>query len=110
MIINKIYMIINKQHIKKAIKQKGVQIKGFGVSKIGLFGSYVRGEQQKDSDIDVYIEFKPEAETFNNFMDLYDLLEETFEENTIDIVTQNGLSPFIGPKILKEVEYVEIDD
>ena len=43
-------------------------------------------------------------------MNLCDLLEEIFGDSEIDIVTYNGLSPIIGPKILKEVEYVEIDD
>ena len=100
----------SKEQIKKIIRQKGIQIRGYGVSKIGVFGSYSRGEQKEESDIDILIDFKPGSETFDNYMNLCDLLEEIFGDSEIDIVTYNGLSPIIGPKILKEVEYVEIDD
>lgn len=77
-----------------------------GIDHIGLFGSYAREEQKEDSDIDIFISFKEGHETFNNFMDLSYLLEEIFEGVKVEIVTKNGLSPYIGPKILKEVEYV----
>lgn len=100
----------SKEQIKKIIRQKGIQIRGYGVSKIGVFGSYSRGEQKEESDIDILIDFNPGSETFDNYMNLCDLLEENFGDSEIDIVTYNGLSPIIGPKILKEVEYVEIDD
>ena len=100
----------SKEHIKNIIRQKGIQIRGYGVSKIGVFGSYSRGEQKEESDIDILIDFNPGSETFDNYMNLCDLLEEIFGDSEIDIVTYNGLSPIIGPKILKEVEYVEIDD
>ena len=100
----------SKEQIKKIIRQKGIQIRGYGVSKIGVFGSYSRGEQKEESDIDILIDFNPGSETFDNYMNLCDLLEEIFGDSEIDIVTYNGLSPIIGPKILKEVEYVEIDD
>ena len=100
----------SKEQIKKIIRQKGIQIRGYGVSKIGVFGSYSRGEQKEESDIDILIDFNPGSDTFDNYMNLCDLLEEIFGDSEIDIVTYNGLSPIIGPKILKEVEYVEIDD
>lgn len=100
----------NKEQIKDLIRQKGIQIKKFGVSKIGVFGSYSRAEQKENSDIDILIDFNPGAETFDNFMSLCDLLEDIFGDSEVDIITANGLSPIIGPKILEEVEYVEIDD
>lgn len=101
---------MNKKNIKSLIKKNGVKLKGLGITKIGLFGSFVRGEQKKGSDIDILIDFKPEAENFDNLMGLYDLLEDIFQGNEIDVATMNGLSPYVGPKILKEVEYVEIND
>ncbi|MCO6487213.1 MAG: nucleotidyltransferase family protein [Phaeodactylibacter sp.] len=101
---------MNKKNIKQLIRKNGLKIKGLGVTKIGLFGSYVRGEQKKASDIDIFIDFRPEEENFDNLMGLYDLLEDIFQGNQVDVVTLNGLSPYIGPKILNEVEYVEIND
>ena len=82
------------------------QLASFGVNRIGLFGSYVRNEQQSQSDIDILVDFEPEKETFDNFMNLFDYLEKLFENEKIEVVTVNGLSPYIGKHILKEVNYV----
>ena len=82
------------------------QLATFGVNKIGLFGSYVRNEQLPQSDIDILVDLDPAKETFDNFMNLYDYLEELFDGKKIEIVSVNGLSPYIGKHILKEVDYV----
>jgi predicted nucleotidyltransferase len=76
------------------------------VQNIGLFGSYLRNEQSDKSDIDLLIDFEPEKENFDNYMALYDMVENIFKDQKIEIVTKNGLSQYIGPKILKEVMYV----
>jgi predicted nucleotidyltransferase len=81
------------------------QLTAFGVNKIGLFGSYVRNEQSSKSDIDILVDFLPAKETFDNFIGLYDYLENLFTNEKIEVVTLNGLSPYIGPTILKEVNY-----
>jgi predicted nucleotidyltransferase len=78
----------------------------FGVSRIGLFGSYVRNEQNPQSVIDFLVDFEPDKETFDNLMNLYDYLEKLFINKKIEVVTLNGLSPYIGQHILKEVNYV----
>ena len=78
----------------------------FGVDQVGLFGSYVREEQSPNSDIDILVHFKPEQETFDNLMFTYDLFENLFKGFKVEVVTTTGLSPYIGPQILKEVQYV----
>lgn len=78
----------------------------YGVSKIGLFGSVIRGENRKNSDIDILIDFQEGKETYQNFLSVCDTLEELFQKHKLDIVTLKGLSPFIGIQILNEVEYV----
>ena len=78
----------------------------FGIRDIGLFGSYVRGEQSKNSDIDILLDFEPDEETYDNYMAVYDLLEHLFKNEKVEIVTKNGLSPYIGTKILNEILYV----
>jgi len=82
------------------------QFAAFGVNKIGLFGSYVRNEQSTQSDIDILVGFEPSKETFDNYMNLYNYLENLFAGEKVEVVTLNGLSPYIGPTILKEVNYV----
>ncbi len=99
-------IMLTKKIIKQRIEQNRDGLTNLGIDLIGLFGSYSKGKQREDSDIDIFISFKEGYETFNNFMDLSFFLEEIFKEVKVDIVTKNGLSPYIGPKILKEVEYV----
>lgn len=82
------------------------QLYEVGVNQIGLFGSTVRNENTKDSDIDILLDFNAEAETYVNFMTACKILEDNFKNYKIDIVTRKGLSPYIGETILNEVEYV----
>lgn len=87
------------------IRNNKHQIEKYGVSRIGLFGSYVQNNQNKNSDIDILVDFSEEYETFDNFMNLCEILENIFKDNKVDIVTKNGLSQFLGPHILNNVEY-----
>ncbi|MDZ7743730.1 MAG: nucleotidyltransferase family protein [Bacteroidota bacterium] len=96
----------NKEYIMSAIKSKESEISRYGIKSIGLFGSYVRDEQSENSDIDILIDFEPEKENFDNYMAVYDIIEKLFNNLSVEIVTKNGLSPYIGPKILNEVKYV----
>ena len=95
----------SKEYILSVMKQHKKELQNFGIIRIGLFGSYAREEQSEKSDIDILIEFEPEKENFDNYMSAYDMLENLFNNEKIEIVTKNGLSPYIGPKILKEVVY-----
>jgi len=95
-----------KEHILKTIESKKKDIFSLGIKEIGLFGSYVRDEQSENSDIDILIDFEPDKENFDNYMAVYDILERLFQNQRVEIITKNGLSPYIGPRILNEVKYV----
>ena len=95
----------NKEYILSEMQQHKNELNSLGVVKIGLFGSYARGEQSDKSDIDILIEFAPDKETFDNYMTVYDILENIFKNERVEVVTKNSLSSHIGPKILKEVVY-----
>jgi predicted nucleotidyltransferase len=95
----------SREFILNAIRSHKSELAKFGISTIGLFGSYVRGEASEDSDIDILIEFTPENESFDNFMAAYDYFEELFKNEKVELVTKKGLSPYIGPAILNEVVY-----
>ncbi len=82
------------------------ELSKLGIRNIGLFGSYIRDEQSAGSDIDILIDFEPSKENFDNYMAVYDLFERLFNNEKVEVVTKNGLSPYIGPKILNEVVYV----
>jgi predicted nucleotidyltransferase len=88
------------------LKSNEREISKYGIRAIGLFGSYVRDEQSENSDIDILVDFEPDKENFDNYMAVYDMIEKMFKNQRVEIVTKNGLSPYIGPKILNEVKYV----
>ena len=95
-----------KDKILKTLESNKLKLSKLGIRNVGLFGSYIRNEQSSESDIDLLIDFDPEKENFDNFMAVYDLFEEIFKNQKVEVVTINGLSPYIGPKILNEVQYV----
>jgi predicted nucleotidyltransferase len=95
-----------KEYILATLTTNKPSFSILGIKDMGLFGSYSRGEQSEKSDIDILIDFEPEMENYDNFMAVYDLFELLFKNERVEIVTKNGLSPYIGPKILKEVMYV----
>jgi hypothetical protein len=79
----------------------------FGVSRLGVFGSCLRGEQRADSDVDVLVAFAPGHKTLANLIDLAEYLEALFHRR-VELVTPESLSPYIGPHILREVQYAQI--
>ena len=96
-----------QQDVLDVIQQHHLQLQQFGVRKLGLFGSFVRGEQQPDSDIDWLVEFEEGQKTFDNFMQLSFWLEDVFQRR-IELVTAESLSPYLRPHIAQEVQYVTI--
>jgi predicted nucleotidyltransferase len=104
-IFEKKFNMTSKEIIFKTLQSNKLELKKHGIRNVGLFGSYIRNEQSSESDIDLLIDFEPEKENFDNYMAVYDLFEKIFKNEKIEVVTKNGLSPYIGPKILKEVQY-----
>jgi hypothetical protein len=76
----------------------------FKVDEIGIFGSYVRGEQTDESDVDILVTFKEPIDFFI-FLHLEEYLSELIGEK-VDLVTKKALKPYIGKEILKETVYV----
>ena len=95
-----------RDYILNTLRAHKPELSKYGVSNLGLFGSYSRNEQSVKSDIDLLIDFDPEKESFDNYMAVYDIVEDLFKNEKIEIVTKNGLSKYIGPQILNEVLYV----
>jgi predicted nucleotidyltransferase len=75
----------------------------FNVKKIGIFGSYSRGEERINSDVDILVEFieSPGWE----FYDLKEFLEEILGKK-VDLITENGLRLQMKDRILNEVIYI----
>ncbi len=97
-----------KAEVITFIQNESETIKGFGVTKIGLFGSYVRGQQRKDSTIDLLVEYGSGQSTFKNFTGLACFFEDEFGRMAAPTTT-DSLDPHIAQNVLTEVEYVELD-
>jgi predicted nucleotidyltransferase len=77
----------------------------FKVKNIGIFGSFVRGEQTLKSDIDILVEFDKEGKTFRNYMELKYCLEDLLSLE-VDLVMIGAIKDELKDTILKEVQYV----
>jgi uncharacterized protein len=94
--IDEIRDILNKH--KKHIEER------FKVNEIGIFGSYVRGEQTNESDVDVLVTFKEPIDFFL-FLDLEDYISDLIGKK-VDLVMKKALKPDIGKSIIEETIYV----
>lgn len=76
----------------------------YGVTEIGVFGSFVRGEASKDSDIDILVTFNRPMGFFK-FLELEERLSKWLGRK-VDLVTKAALKPHIGRRVLSEVAMV----
>ncbi len=98
-------MIKTLAEIKKDLQdRKPVLVTKYKIKEIGIFGSYVRGEQQPDSDLDILVDF----EEFPSLLEFVGIEEEISQylDIEVDLVMKTGLKPRLGQRILQEVVYV----
>ncbi len=93
------------EEIKKTLTEHKEGLKErFKVKELGIFGSYVRGEEKETSDIDILVEFD-EPVGLISFVGLKNYLSD-LSGVEVDLVMKSALKPRIGKRILKEVIYV----
>ncbi|MFI5294397.1 MAG: nucleotidyltransferase family protein [Thermodesulfovibrionales bacterium] len=76
----------------------------YGIRKIGIFGSYLRGEQKRKSDLDILVDFEKTV-SFFEFLALEGELSRLTGKK-VDLVMKTALKPGIGKHILREVVYL----
>ncbi len=76
----------------------------FKVETIGIFGSYVRGEQKRKSDVDILVEFSEPPSLFK-FVEIEDFLSQKLGLK-VDLVMRDSLKPRIKDSVLREAVYV----
>jgi predicted nucleotidyltransferase len=95
--------MINKQSILIFLKENKQQLKNrYQVNKIGLFGSFARGEETNTSDIDILVDM---PSSFDNYFDLKYFLEENFQRE-VDLGKEKQLRLLIKKQIMKDIIYV----
>ncbi|MBW4630658.1 MAG: nucleotidyltransferase family protein [Iphinoe sp. HA4291-MV1] len=93
------------EEIKQILRQsKPLLQEHYQITQLGIFGSYARGEQTEESDVDVLIDYD-RAPTLFKLVELRDYLSSAISMK-VDIVTQNGLKSRIRERVLSEVVYV----
>jgi len=90
------------------IEAHATELRAFGARNIGVFGSFARGEETPESDVDVYLEFAKGMKTYDNFFAIHELLENLFGR-PIDLVTDESLGERKSRLILPTVRYAAIN-
>ena len=95
------------EELKKILaKYKGELEEKYGIREIGIFGSYIKNEQIKTSDVDILVEFSQGSKvTLLDFIHIENYLSDLLEVK-VDLVEKSTLKPRIGKRILKEVSYL----
>jgi predicted nucleotidyltransferase len=97
---------MDANEIERKLEEKKAYMKGvFHIREIGIFGSFIRGEQNASSDIDVLVEFEKGHKDFFNYMRLKYYLEDLLERK-VDLVIKNAVKLRLRERIFSEVEYV----
>jgi len=100
---------LSRHEVVGRIRRLEPELRAHGVRRLALFGSFARNEQHADSDVDFLVEFAPGRKTFNDFIAVGDLLEDSLGRR-IELLTPESLSPHIGPHILQEAQDVVAAD
>jgi predicted nucleotidyltransferase len=95
---------MNRSLIILTLSQHQALLQAHGIERIGLFGSFVRDEQTDSSDIDLLVHFSKGEKSLHNLVSLGEELEKLFGRS-VELVTNESLSKYIGPHILNEVQY-----
>jgi len=96
---------MTKEEIKRILKENRQILKKYKVTKIGIFGSFVTGKTKKKSDVDLLVEFEDVIDLFE-FVHLTDEIQQILKSK-VDLATPDAIKPYIKPKIMREVEWIE---
>jgi len=77
----------------------------FGVTRMGIFGSFVRGEQTRSSDIDMIVEIEKGRKNIHSFLQLRRFLEKELAKK-IELGFEHSLKPTVRDKIKEQIIYV----
>ena len=96
--------MIKRNQILEILEYNRNALKQLGVKRIGIFGPFARNTPKKDSDVDVLVEFRQGKKTFDNYMDLKEVLEGLLKRK-VDLVIREAIKSRIKPFILKDAQY-----
>jgi len=99
------WLIIMNENIMGTLKAEKKHLRErYNVIKLGIFGSYARGEENGSSDVDILVEFT-EVPGMKDFFETEEYLEKVLHKK-IDLVRENAIRPELKEQILSEVIYL----
>ncbi len=104
-----INVVQTKEQAFERIQAHQSALRQFGAARLGLFGSFVRGEQTEQSDIDFIVEFEAGKKTFRNFINMVYYLEKVMGRK-VELLTWEGMASFVRREAEKEIEYAPLTD
>ena len=96
---------MTKEDIKRVLIKNKRLLKKYKVNKIGIFGSYATDKMKKRSDVDLLVDFDETIDLFD-YVHLSDEIQQMLKAK-VDLSTPDAIKPYIKPKILREVEWIE---
>jgi hypothetical protein len=97
---------LSAAEILRRLESHAGELREMGVEKIGLFGSYARGEADPASDIDVLVIMAGDGYSLFGLVGIKLHLEECLG-HPVDVVPEDSLRPEIRPHVMREVIYAE---
>jgi predicted nucleotidyltransferase len=98
--------ISSKEEIVEYLKRnKGFLYDKYGVTRMGIFGSFIRDEQTRSSDIDMVVEIEKSRKNIHSFLQLKRFLEKELARK-IDLGFEHSLKPMVREKIKGQIIYV----
>jgi hypothetical protein len=89
-----------RDEIIAMLKRHKADLDSMGISRLAIFGSFARGEERADSDVDILVDFNVPVSIFK-FLDVKERLE-TLLGRPVDLVTRDALKPQLRDRILAE--------
>jgi uncharacterized protein len=96
---------MNKKEIIKQLEKEKIKMKEFGVKRVGLFGSFIRGRQKKNSDIDILVSFE-HKDYGDQYFELLFYLKKLLKRK-IDLIPEESLRKELF-YVKKEAVYVRL--
>ena len=97
---------LTAQEILDKLNEHAAALREMGVLRVGLFGSYARGEARTNSDIDLLVNLKEDLSLYKGYMPIKHYLEDLFSRE-VDLVEEQTLKEHLRPAVMEEVIYAE---
>ena len=96
---------MNSSEALQTLRRFEPALRGRGIKHAALFGSMVRGDNSSDSDIDIMVEFDPDARiTVFDYVELKEYIAGLFDQ-PVDVVSSEGFKSYIRPKAMADAIY-----